>query len=418
MQHFQDPDMFQGKPIQVLDGCPSRVGFLAARRFKGSDWFLAKARREGQYHRSCSVGETGRTARPKHQGYAVGMPDIIKKSEVQKSAEAKVEDFKEDLGPFVVAAETTRMAMAFTDAKTLGFPIIFANDSFLELTGYKREEVLGQNFNFLLAHADDPKTLLQIKDAFCETPPNETAEISYKRSDGKEFWAALFVSPVRDEKGNIVQYFTSLFDLTRHRENEIQSRMLIDELNHRVKNTLATVQSIVWQAMRVETDPTTLRETIQSRLLALSRSHDLLARENWLSSNLKDIIIHALEPFVNSGPTADRIFFDGPDIRFPPKSSLALAIAFNELATNAVKYGSLSGAKGSVRIEWHIDMAAEKPNFVLVWKESGGPTVKPPMRQGFGSRMIERGLTMELGGESKIEYLPEGLVCTLVAPAP
>jgi PAS domain S-box-containing protein len=346
------------------------------------------------------------------------MPAILKKSEVQKSAEAKVEDFKEDLGPFVVAAETTRMAMAFTDAKTAGFPIVFANDSFLELTGYKREEVLGQNFNFLLAHADDPETLSQIKDAFCETPPKETAEISYKRKDGKEFWAALFVSPVRDENGNIIQYFTSLFDLTRHRESEIQSRMLIDELNHRVKNTLATVQSIVWQAMRVDTDPTRLRETIQSRLLALSRSHDLLARESWISANLKDIVIHALEPFASSGPIDERIFIDGADLRFPPKSALALAIAFTELATNAVKYGSLSGATGTVRIEWHVDASAAKPIFLLVWKESGGPTVKAPTRQGFGSRMIERGLAMELGGESKLEYLPGGLVCTVTAPAP
>jgi PAS domain S-box-containing protein len=377
---------------------------------------LAKTSNQAQTYCKVSVHRAGRLVRLHNRGRSFVIAEKVEKTEVQKTAEAKVEGFKDDLGPFVVAAETTRMAMAFTDAKTPGFPIIFANDSFLELTGYARDEVLGQKFNFLLAHGDAPETLDMIKRAFCETPPKETEEISYRRRDGSEFWAALFASPVRDEKGEIVQYFTSLVDLTRHRDSETRSRMLIDELNHRVKNTLATVQSIIWQAMRTATDPKRLQETIQSRLLALSRSHDLLAKESWQSAGLKDIITHALEPFVAAGSNVERIVIKGDDLRFPPRSALALAIAFNELATNAVKYGSLSGAQGSVLIEWHIDPASK--HFILVWTESGGPPVTPPTRQGFGSRMIERGLSMELGGDAKLDYLPSGLVCTLTVPAP
>jgi PAS domain S-box-containing protein len=126
------------------------------------------------------------------------------KSEQQKVAEAEVEKFKENLGPFVVAAETTRMAMVFADAKETDRPIIFANDAFLSLTGYGRDEVLGQSFNFLMAHAADAESLAQIEAEF-QGSSGEGCEVKYRRKDGSEFWAALFITPVRDEEDNIVR---------------------------------------------------------------------------------------------------------------------------------------------------------------------------------------------------------------------
>jgi PAS domain S-box-containing protein len=206
------------------------------------------------------------------------MPKITDKSEGQKAAEADVESFRHELGPFVVAAEETRMAMVFTDAKEPGHPIIFANDAFLALTGYARDEVLGQDFNFLMERGADTAALGKIVSEF-KGHSEGGAEIQYRRKDGSAFWAALFISPVRDEDEKIVQYFASFVDLTRHKEEQIESKMLIDELNHRVKNTLATVQSIVWQASRTNSDPKLIREAIETRLFALSRSHDLLTRE-------------------------------------------------------------------------------------------------------------------------------------------
>ena len=204
------------------------------------------------------------------------MPKIQDKSKEQKDAEAEVQGFKNELGPFVVAAETTRMAMVFTDATQPGNPIIFANDSFLSLTGYAREEVLGQSFNFLMVHAADAETLAKIEAEF-QGESDGGAEIRYRRKDGSEFWAALFISPVRAEGGDIVQYFASFVDLTALKEEQAHSRKLIDELNHRVKNTLATVQSIVWQALRTATDPKVIRGAIESRLastLPVARSVD------------------------------------------------------------------------------------------------------------------------------------------------
>ena len=343
------------------------------------------------------------------------MPKVVRKSEHQKAAEAEVESFHDRLGPFVVAAETTRMAMVFTDARAPNNPIIFANDSFLALTRYPRKEVLGQSFNFLLASETDKETIAQVEAEFAGKTDDHVDTLC-RRKDGTEFWAALLFNPVRDESGIVVQHFISLVDLTRYRNEQIQSKMLIDELNHRVKNTLSTVQSIVWQALRTFSDLELLQEAIESRLLALSRSHDLLIREKWKSAGLNDIVHDALEPFRVTDGRPERIVTKGTNVRFPPKAALALGIAFNELATNAVKYGALSNAEGSILIEWTVEPSSDGNRLNLRWVETGGPPVSPPARKGFGSRMIEQGLALEMEGTARLDFAPDGLICSMNFP--
>jgi PAS domain S-box-containing protein len=345
------------------------------------------------------------------------MSELANKSEEQRDAEAEVEHFRKDLGPFVVAAETTRMAMVFTDAKVPHNPIIFANDSFLSLTGYDREELLGQDFSFLLAHGADPEALAQLAAEF-EGCSDSGWENDYRRKDGSEFWAATFISPVRDECGNVVQHFASLVDLTKHKLEQAHSGRLIDELNHRVKNTLATVQSIAWQALRKASDPEVIRESIESRLFALSRSHDLLTRDNWEGAGLLDVVNAALEPFGVAGPRAGRFVITGQNIRLTPKATLALGVAFHELATNAAKYGALSDDTGSIQIGWTIEPTTEGNRLILHWQEKDGPPVAPSTRKGFGSQVIERGLAHELEAVVRLDYRADGLICTIDIPAP
>ncbi|MBM7046972.1 MULTISPECIES: HWE histidine kinase domain-containing protein [Rhizobium] len=342
------------------------------------------------------------------------MPDIIAKSDNQKVAEAEVDGFRRDLGPFVVAAETTRMAMVFTDAKEPDNPIIFVNDAFLDLTGYTRKEVLGQSFNFLMARGTDPDSLARIEAAFAGTIGG--SEISYRRKNGSVFWSAVLVSPVRNESGVIVQHFASFVDLTDHKREQAQSRMLIDELNHRVKNTLATVQSIVWQALRNASDIEVIRDSIEPRLFALSRSHDLLTRESWEGAGLLDLVKAALEPFGIGNGRSEHFVITGTNIRVSPKVALALGIAFHELATNAVKYGAFSNKAGSVLISWTVEPSPEGKRLLLRWREKDGPAVAPPSRKGFGSRVIERGLAHELEGTVDLDYQTEGVVCTINFP--
>ncbi len=335
----------------------------------------------------------------------------------QKAGEAEGQGFRNSRVPFAVAAETTRMAMVFTDARSPGHPVIFANDSFLSIAGYSRDEALGRAFGPLIATEDDSETQRVIESEFAGDA-GTNPEIKCRRPDGSHFWAALIVSPVHDEAGAIVQHFASLVDITPHKDEEAAATKLIDELNHRMKNTLATVQAIVWQALRSGSDPKTQQEAIQSRLLALSRSHDLLNREGWKGASLRDLIATALEPYVDGKGGKPSVMVSGEDIRFPPKPALALSIAFNELATNAVKYGALSREAGSVSISWTIGVLDDPRPLAMRWEESGGPDVVEPDRRGFGSRMLERGLAQELGGTVNIIFRREGLVCDINMPAP
>ena len=345
------------------------------------------------------------------------MVELAYKSDGQKIAEAELKKLERRRGPFVVAAEMTRMAMVFTDAKEASNPIIFANDAFLELTGYARSEVLAQDFNFLMAHAADKESLSLIKGEF-QGGAKSGVEILYRRKDGSEFWSAVFVSPVHDEAGRVVQYFASFVDLTEYKERQAESKKLISELNHRVKNTLATVQSIVWQALRSVSDAGSVRQVIESRLLALSRSHDLLTRGNWKSAGLHDIISDALKPFAVADTDEKRIHIEGENILFLPKVALAVSIAFNELATNAVKYGALSNSTGTITVKWAKTRQEGGNDYTLEWREAGGPPVTTPTHQGFGSGMIKRGLALELDGEVSLRFTEEGLICVINFPAP
>ncbi len=345
------------------------------------------------------------------------MSEVTKKSDEQKGAEAEVDGFRKDLGPFVVAAETTRMAMVFTDAKVLGNPIIFANDSFLSLTGYDRNELLGKSWNYLMADGVPSQAVAQLVAAFdgrTDTDP----EICCRRKDGSEFWATVFINPVRDQRGIVVQHFISLLDVSKHIEAQAQAKVLIDELNHRVMNTLSTVQSIVAQAFRMRSETAVIREAIEDRLFALSRSHDLLTREHWESVGLVDVVTVALEPFGVVDGRANRVVITGEPIRVSPKATLALGIALHELATNAVKYGAFSNDTGSILIAWAIEPKLDGDRLVLHWREIGGPPVSPPSAKGFGSQVIERGLPHELEGAVRMDYQPDGLVCTINIPAP
>ncbi len=345
------------------------------------------------------------------------MSRIAQKSKEQKGAEAEVESFRNDLGPFVVAAETTRMPMVFTDARQSNDPIVFANDAFLSLTGYDREEVLGQNFDFLLAPGTASEPLPRVRTAFADDSKG-AFDVRCRRKDGGAYWAAVIVSPVRDKAGDVVQHFASIMDITAHKQEEDHLRFLLAELNHRTQNTLATVQAIAIQTLRGMADEGVV-DAFQGRILALSKAHSLLGREDWAKVNLREVIQQILQPFGLNDRRVARIALDGEDVRLQPKAALTLAMVFHELATNAAKHGALSdGAAGKVAISWRVEPTPHGDRMHLQWVESGGPPVTPPRRKGFGSRLIEVGLAQELDGEVSIDYAPTGLVCRIAMPSP
>jgi len=195
-------------------------------------------------------------------------------------------------------------------------------------------------------------------------------------------------------------------DLTELKRAEEQQRLLVNELNHRVKNTLATIQSIAAQTLRSADDLKSARLALSARIISLAQAHDLLTARSWSGADARDVVLRALEPF-----PADRIHFAGTSIEISPHHALALSLALHELATNAAKYGALSVPQGEV----HLVMQVEGGALHLSWRESGGPTVTPPTRRGFGSRLLEEGLVHDLGGETRLEYAADGVRCTISA---
>ncbi|MFC4172983.1 sensor histidine kinase [Microvirga sp. GCM10011540] len=277
------------------------------------------------------------------------------------------------------------------------------------LFGYRAEEMIGNPITILFPE-DRQDEEARILERIRRGERVEHFESIRRRKDGSLVEVSLTISPIKDAQGRIVGASKIARDITRHKQAERLQRLLVHELNHRVKNILATVQAIARQTLSPRKSNDTVRETFEARLLALSKAHDLLTRENWDGANLSRIVTEALSPY-------HRDFFeiDGPDVRLVPKMALALTLALHELATNAAKYGALSAPSGRIAITWWVQ-PDDVPHLILRWQERGGPFVSPPRQKGFGSRLIERSLALELAGEVKISYDPAGVICEVSAP--
>jgi len=205
-------------------------------------------------------------------------------------------------------------------------------------------------------------------------------------------------------------------EITSRKAAEEQQQLLLNELNHRVKNTLATVQSIAAQTLRTAPSPAEFREAFEKRLIALSQAHNLLARSNWRGASLRELIERELTP--HGLGDAGRIELTGPDVWLPPAKALAFGLMLHELATNAARHGALSIPGGKVVVAWRIEESDGDARLRLVWQEMGGPEVREPKRRGFGSRLIERGLAQDLGGAATLHFEPGGVRCEVHAILP
>jgi two-component sensor histidine kinase len=188
------------------------------------------------------------------------------------------------------------------------------------------------------------------------------------------------------------------------REHEARQKLLLDELNHRVKNTLASVQSIAVQTLNSEQEPQAVKATFVERLMALSATHNLLVKHSWESANFSELAQASLDHY------GQPYTLEGPELAMVPNTAVTIGMALHELATNAVKYGAWS-AGGAVRLTTAYDAGADE--VVITWREEGGPPLTPPRSKGFGSRLLERGVANELGGHVALDFTASGLVCEI-----
>lgn len=242
-------------------------------------------------------------------------------------------------------------------------------------------------------------------------------EFRVRTPSGETRWLMARARPHVDADDVVTSLSGIMLDLTDSKRNEEQRHILTAELKHRVKNSMATVQSIVTQSLRNADSIGAARDVISARLQSLSGAHDLLTRENWNSATLPEIVTAATMPF--DIPRGVRFSIHGIDLKMPPRATMALMLALHELATNAVKHGALSVPNGHVVVDWEVVKHASTEMLEFRWHEFGGPAIaEPPTRRSFGTRLIETVLAAELGGEATLDFRPSGLVFRLVAPVP
>jgi PAS domain S-box-containing protein len=286
----------------------------------------------------------------------------------------------------------------------------FVNDAYTRLIGGRavigktiREalpEVAGQGFAGLL-------------DTVYQTGKGHVGEgvsvLLDQPGDGqaKEYFLDFSYQPVRDAENRVIGIFVQGTDRTEGVRTLQRQRLLLDELNHRVKNTLATVLSIAKQTLRSARDLGSAGADFEARIIALSKAHNLLSERQWANTDLASILHQEMSAYGE-----DRLQAVGPFVSLNPKSSIAFALLIHELTTNAAKYGSLSVGGGKVSVAWSVN----EQSLEFLWKESEGPRVAPPGRPGFGSRMIERVVAGELNGKLQSDYAEAGFACRVVVP--
>jgi PAS domain S-box-containing protein len=289
------------------------------------------------------------------------------------------------------------------------------NEAICAITGYSRDELLASKL-FRYTHPDDADP---DREGFRKQVAGElefySVEKRFIRKDGRVIWLSVRSSPVRGAEERLLYVVRVVQDITERKASEQRQKLLMDELNHRVKNTLATVQSLASQTARGAHTPAVFRERFEGRLIALSKAHDQLTIHHWESADLRELLWGSLAPYAGTGP--ERVVLRGEDVVLRPRAVLTLAMAVHELTTNAAKYGALSVPAGHIEIRWQpVRANNSRPVLRIDWLERGGPSVAEPEQRGFGSKLIEGSIAAELGGTARLAFEAQGLHCEIMIP--
>ncbi|GGK46559.1 sensor histidine kinase [Salinarimonas ramus] len=301
---------------------------------------------------------------------------------------------------------------SYAFAKDLDGRYILANRHYLDAFGIARlEDLVGLTDKDRFGSAE-PYSANDLR--VIEEGRPIAFEEEARTADGELRQAISTKFPVLDETGSVIGVGSISTDITERRRAERQRSVLVEELNHRVKNTLAIVQGLVRQSFGPNRDAAAGLEAFEGRLRALAASHDVLTRESWERASLDTI---AREAFAGCGVGLERVRIAGPEVMLAPKQAVNVTMALHELCTNARKYGALHGESGLVVLMWRI-AEGPSPRLQIEWREEGGAPVVPPERRGFGLRMVEGVLRAELGASVAFDFAPGGFACHVDAPVP
>ncbi|MCJ2092827.1 PAS domain S-box protein [Methylobacterium sp. J-072] len=390
---------------------------------------VAEARRSGKpYHFDTPVTVAGRTvilrvrgqAVPGRDGELAGMVGVVQ--DITTRVEARDEILSRDQR---LRVATTIAKLGIFEWHMLEDQAIWENEHMYEIFGHAPEDgTIGKN-EFLndILHPDDRAAVRHaISKALREDGILQIGGRIRRRSDGA--WRTIDMAGrfERDAPGRLPRRLIGVVaDVTDRRIAEERQSLLIRELHHRVKNTLATVQAIVGSTARTASSIEDFYEAFVGRIKSLAHTHAVLTEDTWQTASLANLLLSELKPYAEvaaDGGAEGRISLDGPAIDLPSEIAVPIGMAIHELTTNAAKYGALSNRTGRVAVTWSLEPGGAAGILRFHWRESGGPPVRPPSRQGFGSRLLQRVLITQVQAEVETDYDPEGFSLTMRAPIP
>ncbi|WCS24241.1 PAS domain-containing protein [Methylobacterium sp. NMS14P] len=320
-----------------------------------------------------------------------------------------------DLRLLLAAVEATGEAVLITTAvlDEPGPVILYANPAFVRLTGYAPDEVVGRSPRFLQGPETERAPLDAARKSLLAGEAFQGEALNY-RKDGSTYRVEWLITPVCDAEGRITNWVSAQRDVTQRRAFEDRQALMVRELHHRVKNTLATVQAVLNATMRSSVTMEEFARAFGGRILSLARTHALITEDQAQVASFEGLLRAELDPYDEGG----RVTLSGPGLNLPSELAVPVSMALHELTTNALRHGGLSRPGGSVEVTWGIEDGPEGPWLAWAWTEHGAPPPTLPSRTGFGTRLLNKILTAQTAAEVDACHQADGLQIGVRIPLP
>lgn len=320
-----------------------------------------------------------------------------------------------DLRLLRAAVEAAGEAILITSSELdkPGPHIEYVNPAFTRMTGYEAHEVAGRTPRLLQGPGTDRVVLDRMREALAAGEAFQGEAVNY-RKDGSTYVVEWLITPVHESDGRITHWVSAQRDITERRAGEDRQALMVRELHHRVKNTLATVQAVLNATVRSSPTVAEFNQAFSGRIASLAKTHALITEDVFQAASFEGLLRAELGPYDEVG----RITLVGPAVVLPSELAVPVGMALHELTTNALRHGALAGPAGRLAVTWSIEMGPEGRALRWNWYEHDGPPVAPPTREGFGSKLLNRALLAQASAEVHVGYEPDGVQVSVRLPLP
>lgn len=318
-----------------------------------------------------------------------------------------------DLGVLYAAVEASGEAILITSAELdePGPRIEYANPAFMRMTGYSAREIVGCTPRMLQGPKTERAVIERMRTALDAGEGFQGETLNY-RKDGTTYMVEWLITPVRDADGRISRWISAQRDVTERRASEDHQGLMVRELHHRVKNTLATVQAVLNATVRSSTSIAGFSRAFSGRIASLAKTHALITEDVDQVVSFEGLLRAELDPYDERGC----LTLQGPSVILPSELAVPVGMALHELTTNALLHGALGHRDGHLEVRWRVNGGPDGPVLDWTWNEHGGPPVPPPTREGFGSRLLRKVLTTQAEAQVDVAFDPEGLRVSIRIP--